>query len=83
MGGSRVLKECIIKKDKRVDHQVWTTFQISESKMAKLGLFPSNVLLLECISAIIDFDVLCTWFLHKWNIGRQWVKVDGSTNFSH
>ena len=36
--------------------------KISKVKIAVLGLSPGKIVLLECISAIIDFDVLCLLF---------------------
>ena len=33
--------------------------------MAILGLFSNDIVLLGCISAIIDFDVLCTLWVFK------------------
>lgn len=38
---------------------MWADLQFSEAKMAILGLFPGNIVLLGCISVIIEFDVLC------------------------
>ena len=46
------------KKGQNADHQIWANLPISETKMTILGLFPGNMVLLGCISAIIEFDVL-------------------------
>ena len=48
------------KKAKYVDQQVWSNLGISEAKVAMHGLFPVNIVLLRGMSAIIDYDVLCT-----------------------
>ena len=45
------------KKGQNADHQIWANFPISETKMTILGL-SSIIVLLGCISAIIEFDVL-------------------------
>ena len=39
----------------------WANLQISEVKMAKLGLFTGNVIFLRYILAINDFDVLAMY----------------------
>ena len=36
------------------------SLHILEAKIAIFVLFPGIIILLRCISAIIDFDVLCT-----------------------
>ena len=46
---------------------MWANFQFSEARMVILGLLSSNIVLLECISDIIDFDVLCTLWVYKTN----------------
>ena len=46
--------------DKR---QIYANFEITEAKESILGLFLGNIVLLGCILAIIDFDVLCTLWL--------------------
>ena len=45
------------KKGQNSDHQIWSNLPISETKMTRLGLFPGDIVLLGCISAIIEFDV--------------------------
>ena len=64
------------KKVENVDHKIWAIFQISEGKMAMLGLFPANIMLLGCTSAIIDFIVSCTLWVFT-------IKVPFSKNASH
>ena len=46
------------KKVQNADQQIWANFPISETKLTVLGLFPGILVLLGCISAIIEFAVL-------------------------
>ena len=39
--------------------------------MAILGLFPRNLVLLGCISTIVDFDVFCTLWTFTVNVPRM------------
>ena len=60
-GRSRVIKECIIRYIKNIEHQIWTKLQISEIRMAILVIFVGSIVSLECIRSISNFfDVLCT-----------------------
>ena len=45
-GGSSILKECIIRKVKFFDLQIWANLQILEVKTIIRGLFPGNIVLL-------------------------------------
>ena len=46
-------------------------FQISKVKTAILGLFPGTLVLLGCISTIVNFDVFCTLWAFTVNIPRM------------
>ena len=65
-GGSRVLREWIIKYFKNDDQQMQTNFQISKVNMVILGLFPGNLVLL------VNFDYCWFWcFLYTLGIYSQ------------
>ena len=51
-GGSRVLKECIIKEVKNFDHWIWVNVWFPEGKMAIVGNFVGNIVLSWFISLL-------------------------------
>ena len=60
-GGSSILKECIIRKVKFFDLQIWANLQILEVKTIIRGLFPGNIVLLRCVLTINELGLLCSF----------------------
>lgn len=61
------MKESIIKETKNTYTQIRANLENSEAEMAILGLFQGNIVLLGCVSAIINFGILCSLWIFTVN----------------
>ena len=57
---------------KNVDNRIQKNLQISEVKMAILGIFPFNIVFLGSFLAVADVDFVCTLQVHS--ILKLWRK---------